>query len=579
MRKYLSIVLRLWKLLKPFHAFLYIQIGLIFIVQLTGTGFTILFSKIIDSLIAKDTHTLLLLVALFPCIALIAVLGSYFSDINEVKNLDASIQQYLEEFSFKKIFRLNAFQYLESHSAIKLQVINRGETAVQTIIQTLTLQGLPVAFSLIISLTAIFYYSVPIGIWTTSTFIALLYSTNKFSAYFNPLIRKNMDNWDTQRKVRTEAFNHLLLIKLSGQEEHYLKKYLARRLSILTYGITIWITNAKYINGRNFFIYLSRFVSLILVILLFLKGHTTVGVVYAIFSWTTDIYNNIRSINAIFRQLPIRFVELEKYIDIIDQVPAFEEEGKTKFKAGDIRFENVTFTYPAGKDTVLHNVSFTIQHGQKVAFVGHSGSGKSTITRLLLRMYDWQHGDIYINGKSTRTMNIKSLRHAVGYVEQHVDLFDDTVKENILFGVADKNYSSAEKRLEQVAHQARIDQFYHRLGDTKLDTVIGERGIKLSGGERQRIGIARAIIKDPDILIFDEATASLDTENEKYVMEAIRDVSEGKTTIIIAHRLSTVRNADKIIVMDKGNVVGEGTHAELMETSPIYQNLVAHQLS
>jgi ATP-binding cassette subfamily B protein AbcA/BmrA len=175
-------------------------------------------------------------------------------------------------------------------------------------------------------------------------------------------------------------------------------------------------------------------------------------------------------------------------------------------------------------------------------------------------------------------MEAKHLREHIGYVEQHVDLLDDTVRENILFGVPDTSRKSAEQKMEETAKHARIDQFYHRLGEKKFDTVVGERGIKLSGGERQRIGIARAIIKDPEILIFDEATSSLDTENEKYVMDAIADVSKGKTTIIIAHRLSTVRDADKIIVMDKGRVVGEGTHEELMRSNDMYKNLVAHQV-
>jgi ABC-type multidrug transport system fused ATPase/permease subunit len=224
-------------------------------------------------------------------------------------------------------------------------------------------------------------------------------------------------------------------------------------------------------------------------------------------------------------------------------------------------------------------MSIKIPQGQKVAFVGFSGSGKSTIIKLLLRIYDWNKGDIKIGENSLRDIDAKTLRQRIGYVEQHVDLFDASVRENILFGVLNKKSKNKvdEEELLDVVHKSRIDQFFDRLGEKGLDTLIGERGVKLSGGERQRIGIARALIKNPDILIFDEATASLDTENEKYIQEAIDESSIGRTTIIIAHRLSTVQNSDLIYVMEKGEVVGVGNHDSLLKTSPEYLRLVNAQ--
>jgi ABC-type multidrug transport system fused ATPase/permease subunit len=274
------------------------------------------------------------------------------------------------------------------------------------------------------------------------------------------------------------------------------------------------------------------------------------------------------------------FVELEKYLNIIDTQPEFNELGSKKFEVGDIVFENVEFKYPKADAPVIKNISFKIPNGKKVAFVGFSGSGKSTIIKLLLRIYDWTSGEIKVGDKSLRELDSKTWRQRVGYVEQHVDLFDASVKENILFGVlGKKNTNFKDEKLLEIVKKARIDQFFHRLGKAGLDTVIGERGVKLSGGERQRIGIGRALAKDPDILIFDEATASLDTENEKFIQEAIDESSKGRTTIIIAHRLSTIQNSDIIFVMSNGEIVDSGTHAELLNSSPEYQRLVHAQTS
>lgn len=580
MQKYFSTIYRLWKLLAPFHKHFYIQLGSTMIQQLIGIGVTYIAARMLDALVTNNSHFIPWFIGIYLAASIVRNRMSYYTQRHSLVYMDNAIQQYLEEYSFERIFSLNASQYAEGHSAIRLQVINRGENAIENIISTIVLTLLPTASQIVFSIIAISFYSKWIALVSAVTVIILIWWSNRFAIFHRPLIKENIENWDTQRKVRTEAFQHLSLIKLMAAEGRYLKKYLANRLKKIKHSIHTWGMNLKHGHRRGLFITFSKTANISLMFWLAVAGTITIGGVYAIWNWMNDAYNNIQSIVNALRQIPLRFVELEKYLEIIDTEKLFEERGKKNVSLKqDITFSRVSFKYPHGAGNVFEDLSFIVPAGKKVAFVGSSGSGKSTIIKLLLRVYDYTGGSIKIGSHEIRDIDAPYLRQHTGYVEQHVDLFDDTIKENILIGVEAKKQKAAENRLEEIARQARISEFYHRLGEHRFDTLIGERGIKLSGGERQRIGIGRAIIKDPDILIFDEATSSLDTANESRVMEAINDVSKGKTTIIIAHRLSTVRNADKIIVMDKGKVVGEGTHDELMQSSSVYQNLVAHQLS
>lgn len=297
-------------------------------------------------------------------------------------------------------------------------------------------------------------------------------------------------------------------------------------------------------------------------------------VLYSVFiggsiSGVADLYSDIqRSIGA-----------TENLLDILDETTeplSLKEYDKSGLLSGDVSFQKVSFSYPSRKDViVLKDISFDVKRGQQVALVGPSGAGKSTISALLLRFYDPTGGRIMIDGKDARDYDLTGLRGNMAIVPQEVLLFGGTIRENIEYGKP----GASEKEILLAAEQANAMEFISTFPEG-LETLVGERGIQLSGGQRQRIAIARAILKNPVILILDEATSSLDSENERLVQEALEKLMEGRTSFVIAHRLSTIHNADKIIVIDHGEVKEMGTHEELLAMEDgIYRQLTKLQIN
>ncbi len=241
---------------------------------------------------------------------------------------------------------------------------------------------------------------------------------------------------------------------------------------------------------------------------------------------------------------------------------------------GVIEFQNVTFEYPGTEQSALEDISFTAQPGRSIALVGPSGSGKTTLCNLVARFFDPSAGRVLLDGVDLREFDVESYRHLLGVVDQDVFLFDGTIWENIAFG----NRSAEDSAVVQAARIANADDFIRRLPDG-YDTVIGERGVKLSGGQRQRIAIARAVLADPKILILDEATSNLDTESERLIQESLTALMAGRTSFVVAHRLSTIQNADTILVLEQGRLRESGSHSKLMQTDGRYREMVLLQTS
>ena len=308
------------------------------------------------------------------------------------------------------------------------------------------------------------------------------------------------------------------------------------------------------------------------------SGEMAPGELVTFITLTAIIGGAVASLGDFYTQILRAVGASERIMELLesDSELEIENEFSTINLKGDIQFTNVDFYYPSRPElTILKGIDLTINSGEKIALVGVSGGGKSTIVKLLLKFYVLTGGEIRIDGKSITDYNILKLRQNIGIVPQEVILFGGTIRENIAYGKSD----STEDEIIAAAKQANSWEFIESFPDG-LDTIVGERGVQLSGGQRQRIAIARAILKDPAILLLDEATSALDAESEKVVQDALNKLMKGRTSIIIAHRLSTVRNVDCIYVLEDGKVVEKGKHSELVANEEgVYRQLAKLQFS
>jgi len=415
-------------------------------------------------------------------------------------------------------------------------------------------------FAVNVKLALITAVIVPITAWVTTRYGSRMTRTwrNLFSRVgdFNARIENNVGGIRVVQAFANEDHERRLF---AGDNAQY------RKTKLEAYKIMAATHSLSYLSMR-----LTQLIVMIAGTYFILNGELTNGEFVGFLLLVNVFFRPIEKINAVLETYPKGIAGFKRYTELLDIEPDIVDKPNAvdvENLRGEIRYENVTFGY-SDHATVLRDINLTIHAGETVAFVGPSGAGKTTISSLLPRFYEIDAGRITIDGIDIRDMTLRSLRREIGIVQQDVFLFGGTFRENIAYGRLD----ATEEEIIEAARRARLDEVIAAL-PYGLDTVIGERGVKLSGGQKQRLSIARMFLKNPPILILDEATSALDTETERAIQQSLNELAAGRTTLVIAHRLATIQNADRIVVVDETGVAEQGRHHELVAMDGIYRRL------
>lgn len=558
---------------RPYKGLFVLDFTCAVIAGLLELAFPLAVSKFIDELLPSQDWPLILIAcivllsiyALNTALQYIVTYWGHMLGINIETDMREKMFSHIQKLSFR-FFDNNKTGHLMGRITNDLNDV--GEVAhhgpEDVFIAVMTLLG---SFSLMayinLELALLTFVIVPLMAWLIIKFGGRMTTTYRQLfrnvGNFNARIEDNVGGIRVVQSFANEEHENKLF-----QEEN--KQFRATKL--LAYKTMAKSTSVSYM--------LMRLITVFVMICgawFFIQGKIEMGEFMAFLLLSNIFFRPIEKINAVIESYPKGIAGFKRYLEIMDTEPEIADVPDAVSLSsvrGDIRFEGVTFGYEPSR-TILNNIHLTIRAGETVAFVGPSGAGKTTICSLLPRFYDVDQGTITVDGIDIRNIKLQNLRKHIGIVQQDVFLFSGTIRDNIAYG----DLNATDHQIWEAARRASLDELIRSLPDG-METVIGERGVKLSGGQKQRLSIARMFLKNPPILILDEATSALDTETEAQIQKSLAELSVGRTTLVIAHRLTTIQSADRIIVVNSEGIAEQGTHQELIHSGGAYSRL--HQV-